>query len=70
MWASTTVVLKPWMDKASSIVRTQDGSFPTAAVPFITDMIASAVSKLSKLLESQTHLMCLHKSGKVVANGP
>ena len=42
----------------------------TAAIPFIADMITMAVGKLPKLLESQTHFMCLHKSGKVVANGP
>ena len=33
-------------------------------------MITSAVGKLPKLLEAQTHLMCMHKSGKVVANSP
>ena len=66
MWASTSVVLKPW----TGITRTQEGSFSGAAIPFIADMITTAVGKLPKLLESQTRLMCLHKSGKVVANGP
>ena len=33
-------------------------------------MITTAVGKLPKLLESQIRLMCLHKSDKVVANGP
>ena len=35
-----------------------------------TTFFTTAVGKLPKLLESQTCLMCLHKSGKVVANGP
>ena len=61
MWASTTVVLKPWTERTSG---------PTAAIPFIADMITTAVGKLPKLLESQTRLMNLHKSGKVVAKGP
>ena len=70
MWASTTMVLKPWTERTGDNIRTQDRYFSTAAIPFIADMITMAVGKLPKLLESQTHFMCLHKSGKVVANGP
>ena len=57
MWAATTVVLKPWMEKTGDIIRTQDGSFPMSAIPVVADMITMAVGKLPKC-------------GKVVANGP
>jgi hypothetical protein len=57
-WVSTgfNMVLKPWTEKAGGIVRTQDGSFPTAAIPFIADMITIEVSQLPKLLESEIRL--------------
>ena len=70
LWSSTIVVLKPWTDKTGGIIREQDGTFPTSTLPNITDMIAYAARKLPKLMTTQVRLMCLHKSGKVVANGP
>ena len=61
LWSSTTVVLKPWTDKTGGIA---------SLIPHISNMIAHGASKLPKLMTTQVCLMCLHKSGKVFANGP
>ena len=66
---SVAVVLKPWT-KRTGIIRTQDGSIPTASMPMVADMISTAAGKLPKLLGSQIRLVCLQGSGKVVANVP
>ena len=70
LWSSTTVVLKPWTDKTRGIARAQDRMFPTSLIRHIANMIGHGASKLPKLMTTQVCLMCLHKSGKVVANGP
>ena len=44
--------------------------FPTSSIPQIADMISQGVRKLPKLLRTQVRLLCLHKSGRVVNNGP
>ena len=69
MWAATAVVLKLWAER-TGIIRTQVGSIPIASIPMVADMITTDAGKLPKLLESQIRLVCLHGSGKVVANGP
>ena len=69
LWAATSVVLKPWADRAG-INRTQDGSIPTASIPGVAEEMSVATSKLAKLLKSLNHLICIHGSGKAVANGP
>ena len=66
---SVAVVLKPWTER-TGIIRTQDGSIPTASMPVVADMISTAAGKLPKLLGSQIRLVCLQGSGKVVANVP
>ena len=69
LWAATSVVLKPWADRAG-INRLQDGSILTASIPGVADEMSVATSKLAKLLKSSNHLICIHGSGKVVAKGP
>ena len=64
------MVMKPWTDKTGGIARAQEGTFPTSTIPHIAHMIAHGASKLPRLMMTQVRLMCLHKSGKVVANGP
>ena len=66
---SVAVVLKPWTER-TGIIRTQDGSIPTASMPVVADMISTTAGKLPKLLGSQIRLVCLQGSGKVVANVP
>ena len=70
LWSSTTVVLKLWTGKTGGIARAEDGMFPTSSIPHIDDMISHGASKLPKLMTTHVCLMCLHKSGRVVANGP
>ena len=70
LWSSTTVVLKLWTGKTGGIARAEDGMFPTSSIPHIEDMISHGASKLPKLMTTHVCLMCLHKSGRVVANGP
>ena len=62
--------MKPWTDKTRGISRAQEGTFPTSIIPHIANIIAHGACKLPRLMMTQVHLMCLHKSGKVVANGP
>ena len=67
LWSSTMVVFKPW---TRGIARAEDGMFPTSSIPHIADMISQGIRKLPKLLRTQVRLLCMHKSGKVVNNGP
>ena len=70
LWSSTMVVLKPWTGWTRGIARAEDGMFPTSSIPQIADMISHGARKLPKLMTTQVRLLCLHKSGRVVANGP
>ena len=65
--ASTTVVIKPW---TGGIPRTDDGKFVTASIPQIADRIGQGLRRLPKLLRIQVRLLSMHKSGRVVSNGP
>ena len=67
LWASTTVVIKPW---TGGIARTDDGKFVTASIPQIADRIGQGLRTLPKLLRIQVRLLSMHKSGRVVSNGP
>ena len=67
LWASTTVVIKPW---TSGIARTDDGKFVTASILHIADRIGQGLQRLPKLLKIQLRLLSMHKSGRVVSNGP
>ena len=67
LWSSTIVVIKPWN---GGIARVEDGMFPTSSIPHITDRISQGIRRLPKLLRTQVHWLCMHKSGKVVSNGP
>ena len=69
LWAATSVVLKPWTDR-TDINRMQDSSIPTASIPVVADTMLTAAGKLAKLLRTSNRLICLHESGKAVANGP
>ena len=52
------------------IKRAEDGMFPTFSIPHIADRISQGIRRLPKLLRTQVRLLCMHKSGKVVSNGP
>ena len=67
LWASTTLVIKPW---TGGIARTDDGKFITASIPQIADRIGQGLRRLPKLLRIQVQLLSMHKSGRVVSNGP
>ena len=67
IWASTIVVIKPW---TSRISRTDDGKFTTASIPQIAERIDQALRRLPKLLRIQVRLLSMHRSGRVVSNGP
>ena len=67
LWSLTTVVIKPW---SSGIDRPEDGMFPTSSIPYIADRISQGIRRLLKLLRTQVRLLCMHKSGKVISNGP
>ena len=42
----------------------------TASIPHITDRICQGLRRLPKLLKIQVRLLCVHKSERVVSNGP
>ena len=44
--------------------------FPTSSIPHIADRISQGIRRLPKLLRTQVRLLCMHKSSKVVSNGP
>ena len=67
LWSSTTVVIKPW---TGGIARTDDGKFVTSSIRHIADRIGQGIRRLPKLLKIQVRLLCMHKSGRVVSNGP
>ena len=67
LWSSTMVVIKPW---SGGIERAIDGMFPTSSIPHIANRISQGIRRLPKLLRTQVCLLCMHKSGKVVSNGP
>ena len=67
LWSSTMVVIKPW---SGGIKRAKDGTFPTSSIPHIANRISQGIRRLRKLLRTQVRLLCMHKSGKVVSNGP
>ena len=67
LWSSTMVVIKPW---SGGIERAEDGMFPTSSIPHISDRFCQGIRRLPKLLRTQVRLLCMHKSGKVVSNGP
>ena len=67
LWASTTMAIKPW---TGGIARTDDGKFVTASILHIADRIGQGLRRLPKLLKIQVRLLSMHKSGRVVSNGP
>ena len=67
LWASTTILLKPWN---GGIPRSKDGKFAIAAITEIAARIDQGLKRLPKLLKSNVKLICMHKSGRTVHNGP
>ena len=67
LWSSTMVVIKPWN---GGIAKAEDRMFPTSSIPHMADRIGQGIRRLPKLLRTQVCLLCMHKSGKVVSNGP
>ena len=67
MWATTTVLIKPW---TGGLTRTNEGNFVTSAVPTIGERIMQGARKLRQLLKGQTRLIAMHRSGRIVHNGP
>ena len=67
LWSSTTVLIKPW---TGGIARTDDGKFVTSSILHIADRIGQGIRRLPKLLRIQVRLLCMHKSERVVSNGP
>ena len=67
MWATTTVLIKPW---TGGLTRTNEGNFVTSAVPTIGERIMQGARKLRQLLKGQTRLIAMHQSGRIVHNGP
>ena len=68
LWASTTILLKPWK---GGIARAKDGNFATAAITEIAARIDQGLRKLSPLLKNPAvKLLCMHRSGWTVYNGP
>ena len=41
-----------------------------SSIPYIADRIGQGIRRLPKLLRTQVRLLCMHKSGRVVSNGP
>ena len=66
IWASTTIVVKPW---TGGIPRTSDGKFSTASILQIAER-NQALLRLPKLLKTQGWLLSVHRSGRTVRNGP
>ena len=67
LWASTTVIIKPW---AGRIARTDEGNFVMSAIPYIADRVGQGIRRLPQLLKIQVHLMSMHRSGRIVSNRP
>ena len=68
LWASTTILLKPCN---GGIPRSKDGKFATAAITEIAVRIDQGIRKLPKLLKTPAvKLLCMHRSGRTVHNGP
>ena len=68
VWASTTVILKPWN---GGLPRGNDGNFLTAGVADITRRIDQALKFLPGLLTTPSvKLTCIHSSGRTIHNGP
>ena len=68
LWASTSVLLKPWN---GGLPRCKDGHFLTAAVGDIAARIDQALKQLPALLRNPAvKLLCMHRSGRTIHNGP
>ena len=68
VWASTTIILKPW---ASGLPRGTDGNFLTLGVADIAKRIDQALKFLPWLLTTPSvKLTCIHSSGRTIHNGP
>ena len=68
LWASTTILLKPWND---GIPRSKDGKFATPAITQIVARIDQGIRRLPKLLKTKAvKLLFMHKSGRTVHNRP
>ena len=60
IWASTTIVVKPW---TGGIPRTSDGKFSTASILQIAER-NQALRRLPKLLKIHVGLLSVHRSGR------
>ena len=60
IWASTTVLLKPW---AVGIARTDERNFVTSLILTIADRVGQGVRRLPQLLKIQVRLVAMHRSG-------
>ena len=69
MWEATSVIIKPWTDRIG-VDKMENGSVPTSTIPGIADKLTVATGKLAKLLRTSNRLICIHRSGKPVTNGP
>ena len=68
LWASTTVLIKPWN---WGLPRDRDGHFLTTAVGDKAARIDQALKQLPGLFKNPAiKLACMHKSGRTIHNGP
>ena len=68
LWASTSILLKLWN---GGLARGKDGNFVTTAIGEIAARIDQGLKKLPALLRNPAvKLLCMHRSGRTVHNGP
>ena len=68
LWSAGLVVLKPW---TGFLTRTKEGHFSTTDVDAIAARVDQGIKRLPKLLKNPaTRLVCVHRSGRPVYNGP
>ena len=68
LWSAGLAVLKPWN---GFLTRTKEGNFSTADIDTIAARVDQAIKRLPGLLKNPaTWLVCVHRSGRPVHNGP
>ena len=68
LWSAGLAVLKPW---TGFLTRTKEGNFNTADIDAIAARVDQGIKRLPKLLKNPaTWLVCVHRSGHTVHNGP
>ena len=68
LWSAGLAVLKPW---TGFLTRTKEGNFSTSDVDAIAARVDQGIKRMPKLLKNPaTRLVCVHRSGRTVHNGP